>query len=105
MYVLQSILSILDTLGLKKMSCMIIEVSLFDRFIYTATTDCPYYRGVIIIEVSLTPNFRVPSLSTITGLTVHVYGCCHCCGLVSKIYYCKNNNTVHVHVHSKIRLI
>ena len=35
---------------------LIIEVSLFNRFIYThlycngTTTDCPYYRGVFISE-------------------------------------------------------
>ena len=35
---------------------LIIEVSLFHRFIYThlycngTTTDCPYYRGVLIIS-------------------------------------------------------
>ena len=55
---LQWNLSIPDTLGPQK-TVLIIEVSLFHRFIYThlycngSTTDCPYYRGVLIIEVSL----------------------------------------------------
>ena len=51
----QSNLSIQDTLGPKE-TALIIEVSLFHRFIYThlycngTTTDCPYYRGVLISE-------------------------------------------------------
>ena len=48
-------LSVPDTLGPQK-TVLIIEVSLFHRFIYThlycngTTTDCPYYRGVLISE-------------------------------------------------------
>ena len=54
-----------------QLTVLIIEVSLFHWFIYThlycngTTTDCPYYRGVLIIEVSL-----FQSVQTITGLTV-----------------------------------
>ena len=52
---IQRNLSIPDTLGPQK-TVLIIEVSLFHRFIYThlycngTTTDCPYYRGVLISE-------------------------------------------------------
>ena len=40
-----------------QLTVLIIEVSLFHRFIYThlycngTTTDCPYYRGVLISQV------------------------------------------------------
>ena len=52
-YCIQWNLSISDTLGPQK-TVLIIEVSLFHRVIYThlycneTTTDCPYYRGVLI---------------------------------------------------------
>ena len=42
-----------------QLTVLIIEVSLFHRFIYThlycngTTTDCPYYRGVLISQVHL----------------------------------------------------
>ena len=55
MYCIQSNLSIPDTLGCSK-TVLIIEVSLFQRFIYThlycsgTTVNCPYYRGVLISE-------------------------------------------------------
>ena len=51
----QSGLSIPDTLGPNK-TVLIIEVSLFQRFINThyycigTDTTCPHYRGVLILE-------------------------------------------------------
>ena len=53
--VLQYNLSILDTLGLNN-TVLIMEVSLFQRFINThlycigTDTTCPDYRGVLILE-------------------------------------------------------
>ena len=49
----------LYTFILQWLTVLIIEVSLFHKFIYThlycngTTTDCPYYRGVLISQVHL----------------------------------------------------
>ena len=51
-------MSIPDTLGPKKTVLIIhVDVSLFQRHLHVyfngTTTDCPYYRGVLISQVHL----------------------------------------------------
>ena len=56
-----------------QLTVLIIEVSLFHRFLYThlycngTTTDCPYYRGVLIFQSIHVSRFDSKFIGTRSG--------------------------------------